>query len=104
MATKKKPTHEIRFGAIRATIWTNVSSSGERWYTVITSRRYKDKQEQWQDSCAFSVQHLPDVAKAFEAANLWIEQHSISPETRAFVQDLLNGASNGSGSAARRSS
>jgi len=58
MATKKKPAHEIRFGAVRAIIWSNVSSSGERWFTLAISRLYKDAQEKWQNANSYKLQHL----------------------------------------------
>ncbi len=104
MAQKKKPIHEIRFGAIRATIWANDTSSGDRWYTVITSRQYKDEQDHWQVTHSFKVQHLPNLAKAIEAANLWIEQHSVTPEAKRLVSDLVKRATNSSRKTERRAS
>ena len=70
MATKLEPTHEIRFGAVRATIWHYDSSSGERWFSVITSRPNKDKR---------------NLAKAIAAANLWVEQNADDQPNRVIV-------------------
>jgi len=74
MATKKEPTHEIRFGSVRATIWHYDSSSGERWFSVITSRPNKDKR---------------DLAKAIAAANLWVEQHADDQPNRVIVTKVV---------------
>jgi hypothetical protein len=41
MGSKKKPIHEIRLGAIRASIWSNENLDGSRRYTVTLGRLYK---------------------------------------------------------------
>jgi len=104
MATKKKPAHEIRFGAVRAIIWSNVSSSGERWFTLAISRLYKDAQEKWQNANSYKLQHLLDLRKAIEATILWNDEHSLTPEGRALVQKLVDDARNVSNSNERRAS
>lgn len=104
MATKKKPTHEIWFGAVRATIWTNISSTGERWHSATISRRYKDDEGHWQDSHAYTMRHLPDLAQTVAAANLWIEQHTDTPEMRAIVHELVGNIADQSQNSARRAS
>jgi hypothetical protein len=104
MATRTMPTHEIRFGAIRATIWTNRSTSGEQWYCVTVSRFYKDSHDKWQETHSFKMQHLPDVAQAVEAAGRWIEQHSMTPQATGLVRSLVEGALSASGKTTRRSS
>lgn len=92
MATKKKPIHEIWLGAIRATIWANDSSSGERWYTLTTSRMHKDSNDQWQSTHTFKVQHLPALARAIASAHAWIEQRTVEPEAKQLIKDLLHAA------------
>jgi hypothetical protein len=85
MEQKKMPTHEIRLGAIRATIWANETASGDRWHVVTTSRSYKDDQGQWQAVHSYAKHHLSDLVNAIEAAKQWIEQHSYVPQ----VEDLV---------------
>lgn len=104
MATKKKPTHEIGYGAIRATVWTNFSPNGGRWYSVTISRRYKDGEGNWQDSHSYTMRHLPDLAQTVAAANLWIEQHTDTPEMRVFVQEIVGNLADRSPKSARRES
>lgn len=80
MAKKKRPTHEIQLGAIRATIWTNHSSrDGVDWYSVTTSRCFKDAQGKWRKSYSFAMRHLPDLVRVIEEASQWIELNSESP-------------------------
>lgn len=73
MAQNNAPTHEIRIGNIRATIWTNESSTGEIWYSVSTSRIYQDDRGQWHDSRSFALRDLPTLASAVNVAGSWIE-------------------------------
>ena len=42
--TKQQPAHEIRLGAIKATIWENQTTTGTR-HNVTVSRIYKDGDE-----------------------------------------------------------
>ncbi|MDZ4852065.1 MAG: hypothetical protein SGI77_22485 [Pirellulaceae bacterium] len=93
MAEKKKPTHEIRLGAIRATIWANETYLGDRWFNVTTSRSYKDDQGQWQETYSYAKNHLSDLRKAIDAADLWIEQN-VDRSQRSpivFVDDQVEG-------------
>jgi hypothetical protein len=89
MATKKKPNHEVRFGAIRASVWTNENLDGSRWFTLTLGRTFKDDQGNWQVAHHFKLQHLPDLARAVEAAHQWMEQHSVQPEAKTLVRDLV---------------
>lgn len=97
MATKKRPSHEIRFGAIRATIWANENRDGSRWHSVTLGRLFKDDQGQWQVAQHFKLQHLPDVARAAATAQDWIEQRTILPEAKTQLQEIEKQA-NGRGS------
>ena len=87
MAQNKKPTHEIRLGAIRATIWANETASGDRWFVVTTSRSYKDDQGQWQAMHSYAKHHLSDLAKVIEAADQWIAQHSLVSQVENVVME-----------------
>ncbi len=49
--TKQQPAHEIRMGAIKATIWENQTTAGTR-HNVTVSRIYKDGDE-WKQTETF---------------------------------------------------
>lgn len=92
MATKKRPTHEIRFGAIRATIWANENRDGSRWYSVTLGRLYKDNSGQWQIAQHFKMRNMPDVARAAATAQDWMEQHTVLPEAKTQLQETVQQA------------
>lgn len=67
---KQQPVHEIRLGAIKATIWENQTSAGTR-HNVTVSRLYKDGDE-WKQTESFGRDDLPLLAKAVDQAHTWI--------------------------------
>jgi hypothetical protein len=55
MATNNKPTHTLRGGNIKATIWQNVSEKGAFFATTF-SRPLKDQSGAWRNGhCAMCV-------------------------------------------------
>ncbi len=94
MASKKKPNHEIRFGAIRASIWVNENRDGSRWYTATFGRLFKDDQDKWQVAQNYKVQHLPDLARSIAAAHDWMDQRTIHAEAKTLVRELVQQATN----------
>lgn len=67
-ATKaNKPVSEIRYGAIKATIWENQHENGN-FFSIDIYRIYKDAQGQWQKTTSFSLSDLPKVEKVAEDA------------------------------------
>ena len=70
MTNKPKPVHEIRFGAIKASIWENQTESGVR-HNVTLSRLYRDG-DSWKRSEAFGRDDLPLVVKVADLAHTWI--------------------------------
>lgn len=71
-ATNNKPAHEIRFGAIKATIWANPTDNGTR-HSVTVTRLYKDGDD-WKRTESFGRDDLPLVAKVVDLAHSWIFQ------------------------------
>ena len=65
-----KPVHVIRYGSIRAAIWSNRTDSGQM-YNVTVSRSYKDGEE-WKDSGSFGPEDCLVVSKAMTDAHTWI--------------------------------
>ena len=65
-----QPTHTIRFGYIKASIWRNQTKSGER-HSVSIVRLYRNG-DVWKESTRFGRDDLPLVAKAADLAHSWI--------------------------------
>lgn len=75
---ENQPAHEIRLGCIRASIWFNRSKTGRPWFTVTTSRAYKDGDGAWNDSRSFRDYDLPSLGNVLEMAQAWIRDQSES--------------------------
>src|SRR5437667_55010 len=69
----QKPVHEIKIGAIKATIWANSLPHGTR-HNVTLSRVYKQGEE-WKQTTSFHRDDLLVLAKAADAAHSWIHEH-----------------------------
>ena len=89
MANKKKPTHEIKFGAIRTYIWTNVNRNGSRWYTITPGRLFKGNDRKWQLAQSYKLQHLPDLLKSIVSAQEWVEQRSVGKVAKSLIDKLV---------------
>ncbi|MBX3745355.1 MAG: hypothetical protein KF833_08585 [Verrucomicrobiae bacterium] len=70
MSSSNKPAHEVRLGAVKATIWRNEHESGVRFNTVL-SKIYREG-EQWKNTDNFGREDLLLVAKVADAAHTWI--------------------------------
>ncbi|WLD14679.1 hypothetical protein [Planctellipticum variicoloris] len=68
--TKQQPVHEIRLGAVKATIWENQTTVGTR-HNVTVSRIYKDGEE-WKQTESFGRDDLQLLAKVIDQAHTWI--------------------------------
>ena len=68
--TKQQPVHEVRMGAVKATIWENDTSIGTR-RNVTVSRLYKDGDD-WKQTESFGRDDLPLLAKVVDLAHSWI--------------------------------
>ena len=67
---KQQPVHEVRIGAVKATIWENETTAGVR-HNVTLSRLYKDAEE-WKQTESFGRDDLLLVAKVVDQAHSWI--------------------------------
>ena len=68
---KNKPTHEIKLGAIRATIWENATEDRDSWFNVSLSRRYRSGEE-WKETSTFRRDDLPVAMMALDMAYRWV--------------------------------
>lgn len=68
---RNNPTHEVRLGTIRATIWANHREGEDTWYRVTTSRLYKEG-SQWRNTQSFRPDDLPTLGKVLDMAHDWL--------------------------------
>ena len=67
-----RPVHDLRLGAIKASIWENTFGENTR-YNVTLSRIYKDRESnQWKSTESFGRDELLLVAKVADSAHTWI--------------------------------
>jgi len=76
MATNKKPTHTLRCGNIKATIWQNSSEKGPFFATTF-SRPFKDQSGQWRSGNSFGLNELEALVTVAREANEWISAHAL---------------------------
>ena len=80
METKTKPAHEIREGAIKASIWANQTPKGV-WHKVTVRRLYTvpgeraEGKSKWKSSDSFSSADLPLVTHVLQLAGEWMREH-----------------------------
>ncbi|MEQ9617082.1 MAG: hypothetical protein RLN60_03510 [Phycisphaerales bacterium] len=67
--TANQPADRLRFGAIQAAIWRNVSDEGRVLYSVTFDRCYVDQEGDWQSSSAFGRNDLLVLAKLADRCN-----------------------------------
>lgn len=70
-AAKPAPIHTIRMGLVKASIWLNEGSDGQKFHNVTFVRSY-NKDDQWHDTTSFGRDDLPLLVKVADAAHSWI--------------------------------
>jgi hypothetical protein len=86
----ERPAHEVRLGAIKATIWKNDTGNGARYNTTFV-RLYRDENE-WKNTGSFGRDDLLVLAKVADSVHSWICEQS---------QDESSGEANKSEARAR---
>jgi len=71
-ASKNKPVHEIRMGAIKAVIWANPLSGGGVMHNVLPVRVYRDEQGAWHETHSLHRDDLLVAAKVLDQAHSWV--------------------------------
>lgn len=80
----KKPVHEIRFGRVKASIWSNKTQNGSTRYRISIVTLYKDEADKWQQSKSYPSEDLLLVSKVAYEADTWIhEQLAAERKTNA---------------------
>jgi hypothetical protein len=75
MATNnKKPTHTLRCGNIKATIWQNDSEKGPFFATTF-SRPFKDQSGAWRSGTSYGLNDLEALMNVALEAKKWIAAH-----------------------------
>ncbi len=70
MANGDRPVHEIRHGAVKATIWRNPTNDGYM-HNVVFSRSYTDGEE-WKTSRSFSQRQMFNLERCILDAHAWL--------------------------------
>lgn len=73
--TNCKPVHEIRLGAIKASIWANETATGPR-HNVTLGRLYKDTNDDWRTSDSLGREDLLLAVKVLDLAHTWLYQQT----------------------------
>ncbi len=73
---KQQPVHEIRLGAIKATIWENQTDAGTH-RNVSVFRLFKDG-DNWKQTTSFGRDDLLTLAKVVDLAHSWIYEFAKS--------------------------
>jgi len=74
MATNKKPSHTLRCGSSKATIWLNESAKGP-FFSTTFSRPFKDQSGAWCNGTSFGLQDLDALMNATLEAKEWVAAH-----------------------------
>jgi hypothetical protein len=74
MATINKPTHTLRCGNIKATIWQNASEKGPFFATTF-SRSYKNHSGAWRSGTSYGLTDLEALLNVAHEAKEWIAGH-----------------------------
>jgi hypothetical protein len=77
MAINKKPTHTLRCGNIKATIWQNASEKG-RFFATTFSRPFKDQSGAWRNGTSFRLHDLEALLTVAHEAKAWIATHVLN--------------------------
>jgi hypothetical protein len=78
MATNKKPTHTLRCGNIKATIWQNVGGNGPFFATTF-SRPFKDQSGAWRNGTSFGLNDLEALLIVASEANCHSCTEALTP-------------------------
>jgi hypothetical protein len=77
MATNnKKPSHTLRCGNIKATIWQNASEKGPFFATTF-SRQFKDQSGEWRNGISFGLNDLEALLAVTREAKEWMAAHAL---------------------------
>jgi hypothetical protein len=74
MATNKKPSHTLRCGNIKATIWQNASEKGP-FFATTCFRLFKDQSGAWRNGTSFGLHDLEALMNVALEAKEWIAAH-----------------------------
>jgi hypothetical protein len=72
MTKNNRPVHEVRLGAVKASIWENTFGETTR-HNVTFVKVYKDKDgDQWKTTESFGRDDLLILGKVIDRAHAWI--------------------------------
>lgn len=71
-ASRNKPVHEIRIGALKVAIWANKVSNNGMMHNVVPVRLYRDEAGEWHETNSLGRDDLLVAAKVLDMAHSWI--------------------------------
>ena len=74
MASNNKPSHTLRCGNIKASIWHNGSEKGPFFATTF-SRPFKDQSGAWRNGASYGLNDLEALVTVAREAQQWIAAH-----------------------------
>jgi hypothetical protein len=84
MEKDNKPAYSQKLGAIRLSIWENVTENGVAWHNTAITRSYKEG-DSWREATTFNgLGDLAQVAAAVGMAQEWIKSRQ---DQRAIQED-----------------
>lgn len=69
----QKPAFIVEYGNVKVVIWENPTGKSV-FYNVVPTKRYKNKEEKWQERSHFGFEDLLTLAKALIEAHSWINE------------------------------
>jgi hypothetical protein len=86
-----QPAHKIRFSNLSVTIWRNKNEKGT-WYTVNSSRSYKNGDETWKESDSLGTDDCLIMAELLRQAFSWISKQMTADSTARKAREKADAA------------
>lgn len=72
MEENNRPVHEIRMGAVKASIWKNEAKNGGSFYSASFHTLYRDPEGSWRRSSSFGREDLLLLAKVADEVHSYM--------------------------------
>ena len=80
MEENNRPVHEIRMGAVKASIWQNEAKNGGSFYSATFHTLYRDSEGSWRRSSSFGREDLLLLAKVANEVHSFMLLRSSQPD------------------------
>ena len=79
MEENNRPVHEIRMGAVKASIWKNEAKNGGSFYSASFHTLYRDQEGSWRRSSSFGREDLLLLAKVANEVHSYMLLQVVPP-------------------------